>query len=176
MSNYNNFTANSLESHDLNAHELSNDSPSPTPRYKRVQGGNSWASAMFRFNADSFTYAARLIDNLDRFHFNSRGDLTSVLRTASAPVEAQAPTEAPIANSPQSSTPNPAQQPTAPQTLIFYCRGIEIAVFTEDDIEIKRATAAYAFDDHLIEKLRAFGIPEAFKIPLHREKEQSQKK
>jgi len=170
MTNYNNFTANNLVSHDLISNDLSNDTPSPTPRYKRVQGGNSWASAMFRFNADSFTYAARLIDNLDRFHFNCRGDLTSVLRTASAPAEA------PIANSAQSSTPNPAQQPPAPQTLIFYCRGIEIAAFTEDDIEIKRATAAYAFDDHLIEKLRAFGIPEAFKIPLHREKEQSQKK
>ncbi|MDK9711509.1 hypothetical protein [Acidaminobacter sp.] len=132
---------------------------SPTPRYKRVQGGNSWASAMFRFTADSFTYAARLIDNLDRFHFQSRGDLTTVLNTAQNHDHDQ-----------------DTLQASAPTGITFYCRGIEIATFTEEDIEIKRATAAYAFDDHLIEKLRAFGIPEAFKIPLHREKEQSQKK
>lgn len=141
-----------------NSSDSANPAPAPTPRYKRVQGGNSWASAMFRFTADSFTYAARLIDNLDRFHFQCRGDLTSVLNTLSA--SDPAPTPAP--------TPAPA-----PQTLTLYCRGIEIATFTEDDIEIKRGTAAYAFDDYLIEKLRAFGIPEAFKIPLHREKEES---
>lgn len=168
----------------LNSTNFTNPAPSPTPRYKRVQGGNSWASAMFRFTADSFTYAARLIDNLDRFHFQSRGDLTSVLNTLSAPDPA--PTPASDQTQPQTSVANPsanpanaptlAAQPPAHQTLTLYCRGIQITTFTEDDIEIKRATAAYAFDDHLIEKLRAFGIPEAFKIPLHREKEQSQKK
>lgn len=153
--------------------DFTNPAPSPTPRYKRVQGGNSWASAMFRFTADSFTYAARLIDNLDRFHFQSRGNLTSVLNTLSASAPEQAPAPAP-AQTQASVANNPTVNPTpAPQTLTLYCRGIEIATFTEDDIEIKRATAAYAFDDHLIENLRAFGIPEAFKIPLHREKEES---
>jgi hypothetical protein len=141
--------------------DFTNIATAQTPRYKRVQGGNSWASAMFRFTADSFTYAARLIDNLDRFHFQSRGDLTSVLNTAQNHDQDQD---------------QDTLQASAPTGITFYCRGIEIATFTEEDIEIKRATAAYAFDDHLIEKLRAFGIPEAFKIPLHREKEQSQKK
>lgn len=42
------------------------------------------------------------------------------------------------------------------------CRGIEVAVLSEEEIEILRATAAYAFEDLLIENLRHLKIPEGF--------------
>jgi hypothetical protein len=42
------------------------------------------------------------------------------------------------------------------------CRGIQVTVLSEEDIEILRATAAFAFEDHLIESLRRLKIPESF--------------
>lgn len=109
------------------------------PTYQRVSGGSSWASAMFRFGADSLTYAQRLTQSLDRFHFDGRQALTAEID--------------PIEN-----------------RLDLHCRGIHLMTLTSEDIERLRATAAYAFEDHLIESLRAYQIPEAFRIPLFREK------
>ncbi|SCZ81376.1 hypothetical protein [Acidaminobacter hydrogenoformans] len=133
---------NNANTNNINTSTSTNNTPSPsTPRYKRVQGGNSWASAMFRFTADSLTYASRLTANLDRYHFGHQNHLTT-------------------------------ETAADGHAITLYCRGIQITQLTPEDIEILRATAAYAFEDHLIEKLRSKSIPEAFKIPLKREKGQ----
>ena len=113
--------------------------PTNTPSYTRVTGGNSWASAIFRLNANSLTYATKLIQHLDRCHFGHQAHLTTA-RSADG------------------------------HRITLHCRGIEITQLTPEDIEILRATAVTAFEDHIIEKLRSKHIPEAFKIPLKREK------
>ena len=126
----------------LNAKRTQKEAPTKTeaqPTYQRVPGGSSWASAMFRFGADSLTYAQRLTQNLDRFYFDGRQALTAII----------IPTE---------------------NRLHLHCRGIHLMTLTAEDIERLRATAAYAFEDYLIERLRDHKIPEAFGIPLFREK------
>lgn len=131
--------------HENNANNNNADTTNTTnttnnaPRYTRVPGGSSWASAIFRLNADSLTYAAKLIQHLDRCHFDHQTHLTT---TCSADCH----------------------------RITLHCRGIEITQLTTDDIETLRATAATAFEDHITEKLRSKHIPEAFKIPLKREK------
>jgi hypothetical protein len=44
-------------------------------KYKRVPGGTSMISGMFRMGAGSARYAIFLTANFDRFHFGHRGDL-----------------------------------------------------------------------------------------------------
>ena len=140
--NANNNIANNTTTNTVNTQATAAPSPSTqAPRYIRVPGGNSWASAMFRFNADSLTYAAKLTANLDRFHFGHQNHLTTEVSADG-------------------------------HQITLFCRGIQITQLTPEDIEILRATAAYAFEDHIIEKLRSKHIPEAFKIPLKREKGQ----